>query len=113
MTPSPKRLKGKNGGLLATICRGQRVIIEHAGSEKSLIPNALLMFKSGDKSGDYHHEMNFDNCERWLKTKLIPNLLPNSVLAMDNAACHNVQLNPAPTSSSQKNAMTCCLSDRV
>jgi hypothetical protein len=50
------------------------------------------MFKSGTKSGDYHHEMNFDNYERWLKTKLIPNLPPNSVLLVDNAAYHNVQL---------------------
>jgi hypothetical protein len=32
-----------------------------------LIPNALLMFKSGTKSGDYHQEINFDNYERWLK----------------------------------------------
>jgi transposase len=70
------------------------------------------MFKSGTKSGDYHHEMNFDNCERWLKTKLIPNLPPNSVLLVDNAAYHNVQLNPAPTSSSRKSAMIDWLSDR-
>jgi hypothetical protein len=39
--------------------------------------NALLMFKSGTKSGDYRHEMNIDKCERWLKTMLIPNLPPN------------------------------------
>jgi transposase len=70
------------------------------------------MFKSGTKSGDYHHEINFDNYERWLKTKLIPNLLPNSVLLINNAAYHNVRLNPAPTSSSRKSAMIDWLSDR-
>jgi transposase len=84
----------------------------HAGSSNGFIPNALLKFKSGTKSGDYHHEINFDNYERWLKTKLIPNLPPNSVLLVDNAAYHNVQLNPAPTSSSRKSAMIDWLSHR-
>jgi hypothetical protein len=69
------------------------------------------MFKSVTKSGDYHHEMNFDNYERWLKTKLIPNLPPNSVLLMYSTAYHNIRLNQAPTSSSQKNAMIGWLSD--
>jgi transposase len=59
------------------------------------------MFKSGTKSGDYHHEMNFDNYERWLKTKFIPNLPPNSVLLVDNAA-----------SSSRKSGMIDWLSGR-
>jgi hypothetical protein len=36
------------------------------------------MFKLGTTSGDYHHEINFDKYERWLKIKLIPNLLPIS-----------------------------------
>jgi hypothetical protein len=44
------------------------------------------MFKSGKKSGDYHHEINFDNYERWLKTKLTQNLPPNSVLLADNGS---------------------------
>jgi hypothetical protein len=70
------------------------------------------MFKSGTKSGDYHHEINFDNYEIWLKTNLIPNLPPNSVLFVDNAACHNVELNPAPTFSSRKSAMIDWLSGR-
>jgi transposase len=70
------------------------------------------MLKSGTKSGYYHHEMNFDNYERWLKVKLIPHLPPNSVLLVDNAAYHNVQLNPAPTYSSRKSAMIDWLSGR-
>jgi hypothetical protein len=70
------------------------------------------MFKSGTKSGDYHHEINFYNRERLLKTKLIPNLPQNSVLLVDKAAYHNVRLNPAPTSSSRKSAMIDCLSGR-
>jgi hypothetical protein len=69
------------------------------------------MFKSETKSGDYHQKINFGTYKIWLKTKLIPNLQPDSVLAVDNAAYHNVQLNPAPTSSSQKSAMLDWLSD--
>jgi hypothetical protein len=42
----------------------------------------------------------------------IQNLPPNSVLLMDNAAYHNVQLNPTQTSSSRKSAMIDWLSDR-
>jgi hypothetical protein len=44
------------------------------------------MFKSGTNSGGYHHQNEFDNYERWLKTKLLPNLPPNSVLLVDNGS---------------------------
>jgi hypothetical protein len=63
------------------------------------------VFKPEAKSGDYNHEMDFDNYERWLKTKLIRNLPPSLILIMDSAAYHNVQLNPASSSSSRKRAV--------
>ncbi|KAJ8718720.1 hypothetical protein PYW08_002957 [Mythimna loreyi] len=66
------------------------------------------MFKSGTKSGDYHDDMNFTNYEKWLKTKLIPNLNPNSVV-IDHAPYHN---NIAPTSSSKKDDMKSWLSEK-
>jgi hypothetical protein len=47
------------------------------------------MFNSGTKYGD-HDEINFDNHERQLKIKLLPNLPPNSGLVVDNAAYHNI-----------------------
>jgi ketopantoate reductase len=96
---------GNSAGRLAPVSKGQRVIIVHAGSENGFIPNALLMCKSGTNCGDSHHEMNFENYERWLKTKLIPNLPLNSVLVVYNVAYHNLQPNPAPTSSFRKSAM--------
>jgi hypothetical protein len=40
---------GKNEVLPASVSKGQGVIILHAGSENGFIPNALLMFKFGDK----------------------------------------------------------------
>ncbi|CAG4907110.1 unnamed protein product [Colias eurytheme] len=74
----------------------------HAGSEAGFVPNALLMFKSGTITGDYHDDMNFSNYEKWLRTQLIPNLSPNSVVVIDNAPYHNKVLNPAPTSNDKK-----------
>ncbi|XP_045540813.1 uncharacterized protein LOC123722588 [Papilio machaon] len=68
----------------------------------SFVPNALLTFKAGTKSGDYHDKMNSDNYERWLRTKLIPNLPPNSVVVVDNASYHNKELDAAPTSNTKK-----------
>jgi hypothetical protein len=56
----------------------------------------------GTKSEEYLHGMNFDNYEIWLRTKLIPNLPPDTVVVVNNAAYHNVQLKLAPTSSSRK-----------
>lgn len=41
--------------------------------------------------------MNFNNYVKWIREKLMPNIPPNSVIVVDNAPYHNVQLNPAPT----------------
>lgn len=102
----------KNKGLLAPVSKGKRAIIVHAGGDNGFIPNALLIFKSGTKSSDYHNDMNFENFEKWLRNKLIPNLPPNSVLVIDNASYHNIKLNPSPTSSSRKEEMMNWLSQR-
>ena len=47
-----------------------------------------------------------------MREKLLPNLPPNSVIVVDNASYHNVQLNPAPTSSSRKLEMQLWLRER-
>ncbi|XP_046684781.1 uncharacterized protein LOC124370533 [Homalodisca vitripennis] len=93
---------GSNKGLLTPISKGEYGIIVHAGNENGFIDNALLVFKSGQKSGDYHDCMNFKNYKKYLQEKLIPNLPPKTVLVIDNASYHNKQLNPAPTSNSKK-----------
>lgn len=89
-------------GLTSSISKGQRLIIIHAGGETGFIPNALLIFKSGTKSGDYHSEMNSENYEKWLREKLIPNLPEHSLVVVDNAPYHSVRVNPAPNSNSKK-----------
>ncbi|CAH2108760.1 unnamed protein product [Euphydryas editha] len=91
-------------GLKRPISKGQRIVMVHAGSETGFVPNALLMFKSGSKAGDYH-DMNYINYEKWLRTQLIPNLNPNSVVVIDNAPYHNKLMNLAPTSTDKKAKM--------
>jgi len=66
------------------------------------MPNALLISRSGSKSGDYHDDMNHANYKKWLQETLIPNLESKSVIVVDNASYHNVQLNRHPTSNAKK-----------
>lgn len=94
-----------NEMLTLPVSKGPRAVIVHAGGREGFVKNAMLIFKSGAKSGDYHDDMNFDNFYKWLSEKLIPNLQPNSVIVLDNAPYHNKVLNPAPTSSSTKEIM--------
>lgn len=103
---------GTEHGLKTPISKGKRLIVVHAGSNQGFIPNALLVFKSNQTTGDYHHDMNNMNFEKWLVDKLIPNLPPNSVLVMDNAPYHNVQLDRAPTSASRKKDMLDWLTEK-
>lgn len=101
-----------NEGLKKPISKGQRLVIVHAGGETGFVPNALLIFKAGSKSGDYHDNMNFQNYEKWLKTQLIPNLPENSVVVVDNASYHNKLEEPAPTSSTRKADMLAWLHEK-
>lgn len=94
-----------NEGLHAPISKGQRVIIVNAGGENGFIQNAYLKFRSNTKSGDYHSEMNYTNYKKWLEEMLIPNLPPNSVLVIDNAPYHNVQVEKCPNMGSRKQEM--------
>ncbi|GBP23220.1 hypothetical protein EVAR_82385_1 [Eumeta japonica] len=95
-------IDGPTKGNKKPLSKGNRLVIVHAGGEAGFVPNALLTFKAGTKSGDYHDNMNSENYERWLRTKLIPNLPPNSVVIVDNASYHNKQLDAAPTSNTKK-----------
>jgi len=71
--------------------KGQRLIKVHAGYEGGFIEGASLLFKAGSASGDYHSEMN-SNFLKWMKERLITNLPCNSVLVLDNAPYHNIQV---------------------
>jgi len=54
-------------------------------------PNTQHIFKSNQKTRDYHNEVNVENFICRLNENLITNLGPNSELAMDNALYHNTQ----------------------
>jgi hypothetical protein len=96
----PKNWDDDNySGLLAPTSKGERLIIVHAGGRAGFISNALLIYKSRQKTGDYHNEMDSKNYARWLKTMLIPNLPLKSILVIDNASYHNIQTDKPPTAS--------------
>nr|XP_049705178.1 uncharacterized protein LOC110377071 isoform X1 [Helicoverpa armigera] len=91
--------------------KGQKIVAIHAGSEDGFVPNGLLMFvKAGTKSDK--DNMNFTKYETWLRTQLIPNLPPNSVVVIDNAPYHNKLRDPAPASYSRKEDMESWLTEK-
>ncbi|PSN39112.1 hypothetical protein C0J52_17489, partial [Blattella germanica] len=94
-----------NENLHQPISKGESLIIVHAEGEDGFISNALLIWKLTQVSGDYHHQMNASNFEKWLREKLIPNLRPNFVIVIDNAPYHNMQVDKAPNSNSKKSHM--------
>lgn len=90
---------------LNTPCsRGKRVIILHAGSEDGFVPNALLLSAKNiaQSSADYHEDMTADLFEKWFTEQLLPNIPPNSVIAMDNASYHSRILNKIPNQGTKK-----------
>ncbi|KAJ8915919.1 hypothetical protein NQ315_015534 [Exocentrus adspersus] len=89
-----------------------RLIIVHGGSDKGFVPNASLIFKAGQASGDYHGQMNYDNFSKWLTEKLLPNIPPNSIVVLDNAPYHSVLEDKVPTKSTTKKDMILWLSKR-
>ncbi|XP_046960672.1 uncharacterized protein LOC124530527 [Vanessa cardui] len=95
----------KEQGALSSDSKGPRWIIVHAGGAMGFIPNAQLIFRSQSQAADYHDDMNQTNFNKWLSEKLIPNLPPQSIVVMDNASYHTVQVNKAPTMSSTKTEM--------
>lgn len=103
---------GYTKGLKKPISKGHQIVIVHAGSETGFVPNSLLLFKAGVKTGDYQDNMNSINYERWLRTQLIPNLPNNSAVIVGNATYHNKQCDPAPTSNAKKADMQAWLTNK-
>ena len=95
--------KENNFSLQAPFSRGERLIVLHAGSKAGLLKGSELVWKAKSSTGDYHDEMNGDNFFKWVKEKLIPYLPPKSVLIIDNAPYHNLQV---PHSSFQEGRHT-------
>jgi hypothetical protein len=49
--------------------------------------------------------MNWENFQTWLKSQLIPNLPPNSILVVDNTPYHNTREIKELTSTTRKAEM--------
>lgn len=63
---------------------------------KREVANALMIFKSRQKSGDYYNDVNAENYKKWVKAELILNLTQYSVLIIDNDLYHNRRLHRIP-----------------
>jgi len=69
--------------------KGERLIIINAITKSGWVSGAKLVFKSTRKTGDYHGQMNWDLFKKWFTEMLLPNILKNSLIVMDNAPYHN------------------------
>ncbi|CAH2236691.1 uncharacterized protein LOC120627500 [Pararge aegeria] len=95
----------EDGVLITDTGTAKRWIIAHAGTAQGFINNALLLFKSQTKLSDYHGDMNSVKFIDWLENQVLPNLLPNCVIVMDNEPYHTIQINKVPNMSSSKTDM--------
>lgn len=90
-------------GLNVPTGKGGRLILLHIGSAKTgFIPQCKLLYKNTrSTSVDYHSKMNSDIFREWF-LKMLNLLGEPSVIVMDNASYHSIELNKAPTTNSKK-----------
>lgn len=86
-----------------------RLLICHAGSAKyGFVENGLLAFESKTTT-DYHEEINAATFKEWFQNVLLPGLPEPSVIFMDNAPYHSVQVQKAPTRVNRKEELVAWL----
>lgn len=88
-----------------TKSHSERLVIIHAGGVEGFVPYSLHMFKAKETKGDFRKNIDNEIYTQWLKTQLIPNLKPNSVVVVGNAPYHNILINPVPNSNALKQEM--------
>lgn len=49
-----------------SVAKGLCTIIINSGGEVGFMPGAYARWKSDTNSGDYHHEINYENFEKWV-----------------------------------------------
>ncbi|XP_017763357.1 PREDICTED: uncharacterized protein LOC108553103 [Eufriesea mexicana] len=72
-------------------------VVLHAEGKSGFVDEAILIFKSRSTTGDCHGQMNAYNIKKWIREKLLPNILPATVIVMGNAPYHSVQVNKPPS----------------
>ena len=98
----PKTWQSDDSSMKVPFSKGQRYIIVHAGTKAGFIQGAKLTFKAESETGDYYKEMNADNFFKWVRERLVPNLPAKSVVIIDNAPYHNIQIDKCPTTATRK-----------
>lgn len=80
------------------IGKGERLLVVAAGSDSGWVLNSFFAMRT-KKGGsvDYHRDMDSHNFEKWFTEKLIPHLLPRSLIVMDNARYHCRRSERLPT----------------
>lgn len=76
-----------------------RFVALNAGCESGWIPDSSLFVRAKSSDDDL---LDGDDFGRWVTTHLAPNLPSNSIVVMDNAPCHCVQEDRAPTQTARK-----------
>lgn len=89
------------GTMKTSVEKGSRLILLHPDTTNVFVPNVLLPLPS-KKTVDYHEEITFEKFKQWFTHSLVPNIKENSIIVLDNASYHSVQINRASTCSSQK-----------
>jgi transposase len=84
--------------------KGPRLIIVHAMTTAGWVPGAQLVCQAKRRTGDYHGQMDFVNFRRWFCTSLLPHIPAASLIVMDNAPYHNVDVDGVfyPTTATKK-----------
>jgi hypothetical protein len=59
----------------------------HVGEISKFVPSAEVIYRVRSAMDYYHGQMNAANFEKWV----VPHLLPQSVIALDNAPYHCFQ----------------------
>lgn len=98
---SDDKTKGPN-----KIRKGVRIVIAHAATEIGFLPDALLIFRAGTKNDDNKHY------DKWFRTKIMPNLLENSVVVVGKEAFFNKFEDAAPTATAKRSEMEAWLSEK-
>jgi hypothetical protein len=88
-------------GVQADVNSRNRLIMLYVRGINGFLHNAQLIYKAGSAKG----QMNAANFEKWAVEKLIPNLPAQSVIGLDNAPYHCLQIDKPPSAYAIKTNM--------
>ena len=82
-------------GLKNRTGKGRRLILLHIGSDSGVLEGGELIIVS-KQTVDYHERMKGEVFVNWMHN-ILPRLASNSVIVIDNAPYHSVELQHIPT----------------